>query len=688
MKSPLDSVQFLKGVGPKRLEVLQKLGISTVRDLLFFLPRDYEDRTQITPIAKLRVGEKATVRASVQSIRMFRSGRGRAMAELTAADDTGVLRCIWFHTRYFQESKYPEGREMFFTGKVDFFKGPQIVSPQTELADSGEALFGPSILPIYPLTENLNQTGLRKVMKVAVEDYADSLPDMLPTDLLKKLKLPSTSNAIRTVHFPESTESGVLARKRLAYDELFLLEFGMALRRRGIRQADHGFAFDITPTIDKRIRKRFPFQLTSAQERAIAEIRKDMAAPVAMNRLLQGDVGSGKTVVALYAMLAAVANHHQAALMAPTEILATQHFQTIQRYLAGSRVRIALLVGGMRGSERKEMLQKVVDGEIDIVIGTHALVQGTVDIPKLALAVVDEQHKFGVIQRQKLRQKGRHPDVLVMTATPIPRTLALTVFGDLDVSVIDELPPGRQPVKSRAFGKDKLDAAYEFIRKHIARGEQAFFVYPLVEESEALDMKAATVSARHLQRDVFPELRIGLLHGRMKQDEKDCVMAEFRAGRYHILVSTIVIEVGIDIPNATIMVVEHAERFGLSQLHQLRGRIGRGDKPGYFLLLANPKNDGARQRLKVICSTTDGFRIAEEDLKLRGPGEFFGTRQHGLPELHIADIIKDYQLLRRARRDAFDLALRDPALKAPEHQLIRERLTDAFKNRLDLIHVG
>ena len=688
MKSLQDSVQYAKGVGPKRLDVLRRLGIETMGDLLFYVPRDYEDRTKITPITRLRVGERATVRGKVLAAEKFRSKRGRAMGRVLVEDDTDTLECIWFSANYFRTEDFPVGREMFFTGRVDFYRTPQMVSPQHELADEGEALFGPRILPVYPLTENLNQPALRRIIKPVLDECAGQVEDMFDAAYLKERDLPRLADAIRNVHYPETLEAANRARRRIAYDELFLLELGMAVRRRGIRTEGGGLVFKVTPEIDRRIRRRFPFKLTGAQERVAAEIRADMQSDKAMNRLLQGDVGSGKTVVALYGMLVAVANQYQAALMAPTEILAAQHYETLARYLAGSRVRTALLIGGRSARERAETIGKIAAGEADIVVGTHALVQGDVTFKNLGLVVVDEQHKFGVLQRATLRQKSRHPDVLVMTATPIPRTLSLTVFGDLDISVLDEMPPGRQPVKTRWYPPEKLDAAYDFIRRRIAAGEQAFMVYPLVEESEALDLKAATTSAGHLQQKVFPELRVGLLHGRMRPEEKDRVMAQFRAGRYHLLVSTIVIEVGIDIPNATIMVVEHAERFGLAQLHQLRGRIGRGARPSWFLLFGQPKNEEARKRLSVICSTSDGFRIAEEDLKLRGPGEFFGTRQHGLPELHIADIVKDYRLLRLARRDAFQLVAANPDLAGDDLATVRRRLERTFHDRLDLIHVG
>ncbi len=688
MKSLQDSVQYVKGVGPKRAAMLRRLGIDTVADLLYLIPRDYEDRSVITPIGRLRVGQRATIRGRVTDARKFRSRGGRGMAEVWVEDDSGGLRCIWFNTRYFREEDFPAGREMFFTGRVNFYRERQMVSPQHELADEGEALFGSRILPVYPLTEKLKQNSMRLIVKAALDDYADLLQDMFEPSFLNKRLLPSLPEAIRSIHYPETQGDAAHGRRRLAYDELFLLEFGMALRRRSIRREEGGFAFRVTPEMDRRIRRRFPFKLTAAQNRTVTEIQKDMRSNRAMNRMLQGDVGSGKTVVALYAMLVAVANHFQAALMAPTEILALQHWETVGRYLRGSRVSMALLVGGRSSRERAEAIRQVTEGEADLLIGTHALIEGDVQFKNLGLVVVDEQHKFGVLQRAKLRQKGRHPDVLVMTATPIPRTLALTVFADLDLSVLDEKPPGRRPVKTRWYPPEQLEDAYEFIRTRIGNGEQAFVVYPLVEESEALDLKAATSSARHLQQKVFPELRVALVHGRMRSDEKDRVMAEFRAGRYHILVSTIVIEVGIDIPNATIMVVEHAERFGLAQLHQLRGRIGRGSKPSWFLLFGEPKSDEARRRLGIICSTTDGFKIAEEDLKLRGPGEFFGTRQHGLPELRVADIVGDTRLVRIARRDAFQLASEDPDLSMPQHERIRERFQDVFRNRLELIHVG
>ena len=522
---------------------------------------------------------------------------------------------------------------------------------------------------------------------LTVEHCAPALEETFPPALLKQRKLMPIQEAIRQIHFPDSAGAAHRARRRLIYEEFFLMELGMALRKRGVKDETKGYAFRITPKIDEHIRMLFPFKLTGAQERVIAEIAEDMRSPKPMNRMLQGDVGSGKTVVALYALLAAVADGFQAAIMAPTEILAEQHRQTCSRYLAHSRVRVLTLTGGAP-RERGERLKAVSMGEADLIVGTHALIQRDVRFKKLGMVVVDEQHKFGVIQRQALRQKGKHPDVLVMTATPIPRTLSLTVFGDLDFSVLDEMPPGRRPVRTRWVEPGKRAKGYEFIRKRLAAGEQAFIVYPLVEESEKLDLKSATERAAYFQRKVFPEFRVGLLHGRMPPAKKDQVMADFRAGRIHVLVSTIVVEVGIDVPNASIMVVEHGERYGLSQLHQLRGRIGRGRHESWFLVFGEPRNEDALRRLRVIQSTSDGFRIAEEDLKLRGPGEFFGTRQHGLPELRIGDIIADLPLLRLARKDAFELVADDPELAAEQNRLIKDRLVKKFRDRLDLIDVG
>jgi len=682
-----DSVQYVKGVGPRRLVILRRLGIETLGDLLYHLPREYEDLSQIKHVADLRAGERTTIRARVLGSERFRARSGRAMFRVYVTDGTDTLMLVWFNTRYVKESDFPVGEEMYFTGKVDFYRQAQMVSPVCERAGE-EALYAGRIVPQYPLTEGLSQRALRNIMRQALDRYAPLIIDHFDRPFLKQRGFMSLSQALRAVHFPDSMATATDARRRLAYDEFFFLELGMALRKRGIKDERKGCAFRLTPKIDARIRARIPFQLTRAQERVVAEMQEDMRSPKPMNRILQGDVGSGKTVCALYALLAAIADRYQAAIMAPTEVLADQHYRKFSRYLAGSRVRIVLLVGGVSRRERRERLEAIEQGQADLIIGTHALIQAGVEFKRLGLVVVDEQHKFGVLQRQNLRQKGKHPDVLVMTATPIPRTLSLTVFGDLDVSVLDEMPPGRKPVRTRWVDRSRTRQAFEFIRGRLANGEQAFIVYPLVEESEKLDLQAATERAAYLQREVFPEFRVGLLHGRMTSENKQKVMAEFRAGRYHILVSTIVIEVGIDVPNASIMVVEHGERYGLAQLHQLRGRIGRGDHDSWFLVFGDPRSDDARRRLQIIQSTSDGFRIAEEDLRIRGPGQFFGTRQHGLPEIRVGNILHDYRLLRIARQDAFRIVADDPDLGKADNAEIRRLLLTKFKDRLDLINVG
>ena len=564
----------------------------------------------------------------------------------------------------------------------------QLLSPEYEVNQDAETnIKEGGIIPVYPLTEHISQTQFRKIMKEAVHHYTGAVEEILPKEILIKNQLLPLDKAIREIHFPETFDALKRAKTRLVYDELLTLEMAMALRRSGIKE-ETGIAFKAGPNVDAHIRNLIPFALTNAQERVIREITTDMRSNKPMNRLLQGDVGSGKTVVAIYAILAAIANGYQAAFMAPTEILSEQHFQTIQKYLQHSHVRMQLLTGSTNSKFKKDVLEKIRTGQIDLVIGTHALIEDTVQFKKLGLVVIDEQHKFGVIQRLKLKEKGFQPDVLIMTATPIPRTLSITLFGDLDISILDEMPPGRTPIKTFWISKDKENEAYKFIQEEITKGRQVFIVYPLVEESAVLDLKAAVTEAKRLQHDVFPACKVGLLHGQMKSGDKDKIMTDFKEKRYDILVSTVIIEVGIDVPNATVMVVEHAERFGLAQLHQLRGRIGRGSELSYCLLFGNPKTNEARERLKIMTKTCDGFKIAEIDFKLRGPGEFFGTRQHGLPELKISDLIKDFPILKQARSDAFEIVSKDPHLTQETHQKIRQKVLETFKDKLELISIG
>ncbi|MCF6153984.1 MAG: ATP-dependent DNA helicase RecG [Candidatus Brocadia sp.] len=680
------SVQYLKGVGPKRSEILEKLGIHTIRDMLYYFPRDYKDHTRIQKISEARIGAEITIQGKVLGVQTRMARSRKSILEVFVSDETSTIAATWFN-QPFLANKFHVGDNIFLHGRVGAYKYLQLLNPEYEIIQGDDAdIKEGSIIPVYPLTEHMSQTHFRKIMKEAVHHFVGYIDEILPKEIVKKSQLIFIHNAIRNIHFPETFENLKNARYRLVYDELFMLELAMALRKRGIKE-EAGISFKIGSNVDTHIRNLIPFTLTNAQERVINEIKEDMRSSKPMNRLLQGDVGSGKTVVAIYAILAAIANGYQVAFMAPTEILAKQHFQTIQTYLEHSHVRIQLLTGDTNSMHRKDNLDQIKTGQIDLIVGTHALIEETVQFKRLGLVVIDEQHKFGVVQRLKLKKKGLCPDVLIMTATPIPRTLSLTLFGDLDISLLDEMPPGRSPVKTLWIPRDKENDAYAFIKAEIGKGRQVFIVYPLVEESENFDLKSAVTEARRLQQEVFPTLRVGLLHGQMKPAEKDKVMMDFKEKKYNILVSTVIIEVGIDIPNATIMVIVHAERFGLSQLHQLRGRIGRGNEQSYCLLFGNPTSYVSSERLKIMTRTNNGFKIAEMDFRLRGPGEFFGTRQHGLPELKISDLIKDFPILKRARDDAFELVSQDPQLIMRAHHMIRQRVSETFKDRLELINI-
>jgi len=685
-----DSVQYLKGVGPKRAAVLERLGIATIGDMLQFFPRKYVDRGHVVPIGSLSPGRDAAVRARLVEMRAPRWGdRLEALIE----DSSGSMRAIWFHAR-FLVTALETGAEYLFYGRVGEYRGRlQMQHPKFERLQEGAGQED-RILVEYPTTEGLQQASLVRAAAEALRMGLPLVKETLPEEMRRRLGLADLAEALQKIHQPESMREVHEARRRLVFSEFFLMELAVALRRRSAAASHNAPAIPVGEKVNARIRARFPYTFTAAQDRAIGQIRADLARDRPMTRLLQGDVGCGKTAVALYAALAAVAAGYQAAIMAPTEILAAQHYHNVEKYLVGSRVRWALLTGGLAAAERRRRLRLIRRGDADIVIGTHALIQQDVAFSRLGLVVVDEQHKFGVLQRAEAKWQPAaddpklEPHYLVMTATPIPRTLALTVFGDLDVSTIDEMPPGRTPIETWAVSPRERAKAHAFVRRELASGRQAFVVYPLVEENEKSDLLAATEEAARLQKEVFPEFTVGLLHGRMKPDEKDAVMDEFRRGRIHILVSTVVIEVGVDVPNATVMMVEHAERFGLAQLHQLRGRIGRGAAKSACLLLADPETDEARRRIQVMCETTDGFRIAEEDLRLRGPGEFFGTRQHGMPELMIGNVVDDYDLLRLARGEAFAWIEKDPALSHPESQRIRRALVKRFKDTMRLIEVG
>ncbi len=701
---PDDHIQYIKGVGPRRAQLFGKLGVYTIEDACWLLPRCYEDRSQVKLISQLEPGVIATVVGEIKQARVLTTRRRRRIFELTVADGSGAMTAKWFrfNTRY-MSSLFKKGERIILSGTVEtdpygFFGGLQMLHPDYETLsrDEDELVHTGRIVPVYPTTEGFHQKALRSVMKRIVDEYSSKIADILPPEITHQYNLPPIDQAIQQVHFPDNSaglellEQGISpAHRRLVFEEFFLLELGLANRRRQLTQDRAGIAFKSTGELAHRLIKLLPFSLTTAQERVLNQIRQDMARPQPMNRLLQGDVGSGKTVVALFAMLGVVEAGYQAAIMAPTEILAEQHYLNLHPLLDELGVNTLLLKGDIKNQHKKTAYERIASGDVQLVIGTHAIIQHKVNFQRLGLAVIDEQHRFGVMQRANLIRKGYHPDVLVMTATPIPRTLALTVYGDLTMSVIDELPPGRQPVETRLYYDRHRSKVYSFINKQIKIGGQVYIVYPLVEESEKLNLKAATDMAAHLQWDIFPHLKIGLIHGRLNSQEKEQIMRDFKAQRLHILVATTVIEVGIDVPGASVMVIEHAERFGLAQLHQLRGRVGRGSEKSYCILLVHfPITEEAKLRLKAIVNTQDGFMIAEEDLKIRGPGEFLGTRQSGLPDLKVANIIRDASLLEAAREEAFALIKKDPTLSLPQHQPLKEALLRKWKHKLELVQIG
>jgi ATP-dependent DNA helicase RecG len=699
------ALQYLKGVGPRRAADLQRVGLHTIEDLLYRFPIRYEDRGHFQTIASLRPGMTASIVGEVVSggIRPTRRPRFRIF-ELLVRDATGSIRAIWFNQPFLADIFHPRQRVILF-GKLELSThGFQLQNPQYEVlrqegaadtvpgdAAEDDTLHTGRIVPVYEKTGNLSTKMQRVLVHEALAQLPETLPDPIPAGILERQQLVDRRTALQQVHFPPEGEPvdelnrfRSSAQRRLIFEEFFLFQLGLILRKRRAEAEQKPRAVQITDDIRDAVRRVLPFKLTGDQKKAIAEIVADMQRMSPMNRLLQGDVGSGKTIVALMASIVAMENDFQVAFMAPTEILAEQHYITIRKLLESSRFRMTLLTGSTPARQRREAQAELAAGSLHLAVGTHALVQDPIAFHELGLVIIDEQHRFGVMQRATLRSKGLHPDVLVMTATPIPRSLALTTYGDLDVSVMKEMPPGRHPIKTIAKPESRRDEIYTFVREQLDAGRQAYVIYPLVEESEKVDLKAATEMADHLSQEVFQAYRVALLHGRMKPDAKDRVMAAFARGEIDVLVSTTVVEVGVDVSNASVMLVEHAERFGLSQLHQLRGRVGRGPHSSYCILLyQSPLTDQGRDRLKALTETTDGFVIAERDLEQRGPGDFFGTRQSGMPTLRVGDLLRDHQLMEEARREAI-AALDDVRQSETLAALVRT----SWEQRFGLVGVG
>jgi ATP-dependent DNA helicase RecG len=696
-------VKYLKGVGPARAELFASRGIRTIEDLLYYTPFRYEDRTRLTRIRDLLPGQTTTVLAKVLTCGLMRTRRGVYIYDLAATDSSGLLRCKWFHAVYLERNKvFRQGQRVFFYGKVE--RDPygtgnlQIIQPQYEILPEAEESSADSlevgrVVSIYESVGKIGPRVLRRLISTALASLTGQIPDRLPESVRRKNKLLARSEALRQTHLPgpdqpldDLSRFRTPAHVRLIFEEFFNVGAGLALKRRKAKAAE-GIEFRVTEAAREAIKKILPFHPTAAQKRVLKEIADDMRSPRPMNRLLQGDVGSGKTIVAVQAAILAMESGYQVALMAPTEILATQHYLYIKNLLQPLPYDVDLLISARKAGEKAQLKKRIAQGAVHLVVGTHALIEEDVEFARLGLVVVDEQHRFGVMQRYRLIRKGATPDALVMTATPIPRTLALTLYGDLDFSVIDELPPNRSPIETRVLGEPDRERAFGFIREKVRRGEQAYVVYPLIEESEKLDLRPAVRMYEQLSRNVFPDFRLGLLHGRLPSEEKEGVMQAFKRGEIQVLVSTTVVEVGVDVPNATVMLIEHAERFGLAQLHQLRGRIGRGSAKSHCLLLAAERgSEVSEERLRTMSETTDGFRIAEIDLKLRGPGEFFGTRQWGIPAFRIANLLRDQEILEWAKREATEFVERHES--AEEFEAFTGFLRKAWARRYGLAGVA
>lgn len=679
-------VQYVKGIGPKKADKLNKLGIFTLKDLLYYFPRQFEDRNNLKKIAQLEDDEKVTIKAVISSINTFSPKEGMTLTKIDVKDETGSAKLVFFNKSYIKNTFRP-GDSILVFGKVKKkFNSLELTSCELEyLTNSPKNTC--RFMPVYQLTYGVTNKEIMSIIRTVLEDKELIIQEYMPKRIIEKYRLCNIDFAVRNIHSPSNKESLKIALYRIVFEELLILQLGLFVFKSG-RNKEDGIKFEISKDL-KNITSALPFKLTKAQNRALDEIIQDMNSDKIMNRLVQGDVGSGKTVVALLALANCVLNGYQGALMAPTEILAGQHYISLTESLKDFGINVGLLIGSLTKKQKDTVLEQIKNNEIDILIGTHALIEDKVEFNNIGLVITDEQHRFGVMQRSKLSMKGANPDILVMTATPIPRTLALILYGDLDISIIDELPPGRQPIETLAIEKSKRDRAYNnLVRREVESGRQVYIVCPLVEESEAIEAKSAVELVEELRAEYFQDLRLGLLHGKMKSSEKDEVMGRFKNKEIDILVSTTVIEVGVNVPNATLMIIENAERFGLAQLHQLRGRVGRGSHKSYCVLIYDSKTDVCRQRMAIMEETNDGFKISEKDLEIRGPGEFFGTRQHGLPELKVANLFKHIKILKLAQQEARYILGEDNNLQLKENMPLKKEIIDKFKDTVKEISLN
>lgn len=675
-------IQFVKGIGPKRAEKLHKLNIFTLKDLIYYFPRQYEDRSKVKKINQLENEEKVTIKGVITRMDSYSPKKGMNIIRMDMRDDTGYIKLSFFNQEYIKRV-FKSGDSIVVFGKVKIENNFKEFVPIEIEHYSSKPQSNCKIEPVYPLTYGLSNKELQGIIRSVLTKEEFKVKEYLPTYILEKYKLCGIDFAVRNIHSPSNKEALKIALYRLVFEEFLILQLGLFYFKNGVNESS-GIEFKENEKLNDII-ESLPFKLTKAQNRALSEITQDMTSSKVMNRLVQGDVGSGKTVVALLALASAVLNGYQGALMAPTEILASQHYDSFKEILERFNIKSELLVGSLTKKQKEKVLEKVKNQEVDILIGTHALIEDKVEFKNLGIVITDEQHRFGVRQRGRLSNKGDSPDILVMTATPIPRTLALILYGDLDISIIDELPPGRQPIETIAIEQKRRNEAYEnLVRSEVQKGRQVYVVCPLVEESEKIEATAASELVEELKREFFSDLRVGLLHGKMRPAEKDAIMDDFKNKKLDILVSTTVIEVGVNVPNATLMIIENAERFGLAQLHQLRGRVGRGNHKSYCILIYNSKTEVCKERMAIMEETTDGFKISQKDLEIRGSGEFFGTRQHGLPELKVANIFKHIKILKQAQLEARYIIGQDRRLQLKENQKIKEEILYKFSEREEI----